>query len=299
MDDPADELTFRMIHTKEIDKLKPTHTMDVNGINVTVEHIHDEHTKRSTQQKSINTLNNDCLRGIFQFLNANDLWSVTKSCKRLNDMTYDVMRTRRLTNIEQSKKIQINGYRQLWRLEDFLYDHGNRITQANVHNRNYGARIESGMVADYCGNITELHCFVHDTTHVWKGHEFYRFFGTDSKIEKLTIESGMMGVMISLPPVQLPQLKRLSLSRIQIANDLSTRLFFQLNGQIEYLSINDGGEITDDAVEPISQLKNLKRFCLQSKQKRNPFSMACRMEFSGSFSAWGVRHYTWTFSSFY
>lgn len=287
-----------MIQTAEIGKLPPTHSIEINGITITVTHIRDESTKQTIQPKTITTLNNDCLHEIFKYLPSKDLQSLSMSCKRLNDVTYDVMRGRRLKNIGKSKKVHISGYRQLWRFEEYLLNHGHLISEAHVHDRNHGARIESGMVADYCVNITELHCSVSETTHCWEGHEFYRFFDSNSKIEKLTIQSEK-NVSITLPPVALPQLKHLSLLRVRILDAPSTQLFFQLNAQIEYLSIHDCGEITIENIEPIRYLKNLKRICLQSKQKTSPFSVACRTVFRGSFSAWGERHYTWTFSSFH
>lgn len=202
-------------------------------------------------------LNGDCLDEIFQYLDVDDLCTFGSTCKRFYKQVNGFVRQKHHEEVHRFSSFKSKTQTPLWRLEDYLRNVGHMYTKANVANTDNNARVDLGLVGEFCKNVTELWAFVANDTHSW--HDYQEIFNENAKIQILKLRGQTMNA--SLPPMKIPQLKKCRINHMHIQRQPSTVEFFRLNNQLQTLVL-DGVQISGhDLFRSLSD--SLKTLCVR------------------------------------
>lgn len=176
------ELTFTMVTTETIDKLKPHYKLVVNDVTLTLVFESDQTRRREdhnriipispllmkppkdTEPNILDMLNDDCLEVIFRqsVLKIDDIISLAQTCSRFNQLALTIVdrshQRERRRKYFSADCLEFK-FRPLWQIENYLMEFGEFIKVVGSGFISRRAQIISGMVKDYCENLEQLVLF--------------------------------------------------------------------------------------------------------------------------------------------
>lgn len=217
----------------------------------------------------INTLNDDCLREIFGYLDRFDLCSTGHVCKRFREISTAVAESVHFNSIEHTDE----NANPLWKWEKYFRMFGTTIRAVDTCSAKL-SDIFMVFLSKYCDNIIALDGRIWDkrtmvdlaplfkSLHKLRLHLLYddgslhHVFQPNSNLESLDIYA--RGFKLS--PVHLPKLKVLRLRSLIRQHNQSTAIqFFKLNRQIEKLTLSSKPKINiADLLEHLLDLQELE-----------------------------------------
>lgn len=146
----------------------------------------------------------------------------------------------------------------LWRIEDLFSQFGESITSLNLSYYRALGPIVMGFISEYCPNIIEFIGMIYRNSDIELLHELRAFIPKveifnvhirsehihfdklfDSSVDYYRMTSlTVKGANVVLPKVKLENLIELNVNQIGSRNNQSTERFYQLNSQLQKLSLN-------------------------------------------------------------
>lgn len=202
--------------------------------------------QKSKHQIQINSLNDDCLRYIFDLpdLSLADLMELTNTCERFNRLAKIALRKKYVKNIREF------GDMDLWQAEKFFRQYGELIVSVDL-SQSHSDDIMLQLVTKYCANIINLVCRrssartigilrhhmvkLHEFTIEYAGDDFPTLFQPNIvyPLQKLRCRQFSN---VCLPSMKFPQLTDVEIDT-PITSSLEDYSFFSVNPQIREFTL--------------------------------------------------------------
>lgn len=239
----------------------------------------------STQFSLVDTVNDDCLREVLQYLNIMDFNKMAHTCRRINDIAKGVFR-RKYRNAQFEWLAPGCRLPTLGEMEQLLSSFGEFITSIYTYcpeDNDSGSAIS--LLLKYCPKIVDLNLYLGDdweqtdveaikslvfnVKHLTTSAKylFDGIFSENCQIEKLLIET--MDKNASITVISLPKLRELSLEGFKLTKDHIDNVV-TLNRQIECLKLANC-EISADIIRSMPEnLPNIQRLDMCTCSFANP-----------------------------